>query len=143
MIGRPRHVFDTNAIVSALLFEHSRPGQALFRAMQRGEILLSTATLEELADVLERDKFDRYLTGSDREEFLEAFVERAIFVETTEEIRVCRDARDDKFLELAVSGVADYIITGDKDLLSLNPFREIPIVTAAQFLASSRGDAET
>ncbi len=89
--------------------------------MQRGEILLSTATLEELADVLERDKFDRYLTGSDREEFLEAFVERATFVETTEEIRVCRDARDDKFLELAVSGVADYIITGDKELLSLNP----------------------
>jgi putative PIN family toxin of toxin-antitoxin system len=111
MIGRPRHVFDTNTVVSALLFRHSRPGEALLRALQRGEILLSTTTLEELADVLDRDKFDRYLTGSDREEFLVAFVERAIFVEPTEEIRVCRDARDNKFLELAVNGSADCIIT--------------------------------
>lgn len=143
MIGRPRYVFDTNAVVSALLFEHSRPSQALLRAMQRGEILLSTRTLEELADVLERDKFDRYLTGSERGEFLEAFVERAMFVEPTEEIRACRDAKDDKFLELAVSGSADCIITGDSDLLSLNPFRGIPIVTAAHFLASIVDDPET
>ena len=103
---------------------------------------MSASTLEELADVLERAKFDRYLTGSEREEFLEALVERAIFVEPTEEIRVCRDARDDKFLELAVTGSADCIITGDSDLLTLNPFRGIPIVTAAQFLAFAGGDAE-
>ena len=92
---------------------------------------------------MERDKFDRYLTGSERGEFLEAFVERAMFVEPTEEIRACRDAKDDKFLELAVSGSADCIITGDSDLLSLNPFRGIPIVTAAHFLASIVDDPET
>jgi uncharacterized protein len=142
MIVRSRHVFDTNTVVSALLFEHSRPGHALLRAMQRGEILLSASTLEELADVLERDKFDHYLTVSEREEFLEALVQRAIFVEPTEEIRVCRDARDDKFLELAVSGSADCIVTGDTDLLTLNPFRGIPIVTAAQFLAATAGAEE-
>lgn len=103
---------------------------------------MSAATLEELADVLVRDKFDRYVTGSEREEFLEALVERAIFVEPTEEIRECRDARDNKFLELAVCGCADCIITGDSDLLSMNPFRGIYILTAAQFLASIRGDVE-
>lgn len=104
---------------------------------------MSASTLEELADVLERDKFDRYLTGSERDGFLEGFVERAILVEPTEEIRVCRDTRDDKFLELAVSGSADCIITGDSDLLSLHPFRGIPIVTAAQFLALIGSEGET
>jgi len=143
MISRPRHVLDTNTIVSALLFEHSRPGRALLRALERGEILLSAATLDELAVVLERKKFDRYLTGTDREQFLEAFVEGAILVEPTEEIRICRDARDDKFLELAVTGNADCIITGDRDLLSLNPFRRISIVTATQFLTFVGSEEES
>ena len=69
-----RCVFDTNTVVSGLLFEQSKPGRALLRAFQHGEILLSQSTLEELADVLLRRKFDRYVTGSEREEFLEAFV---------------------------------------------------------------------
>jgi putative PIN family toxin of toxin-antitoxin system len=89
-----------------------------------------------LADVLQREKFDRYLTTPEREEFLEALVEQVTFIQPTEEIRVCRDSRDDKFFELAVAGNADYIITGDDDLLVLNPYRGIAILTAAEFLAA-------
>ncbi len=129
-----RHVFDTNVLVSALLFAHSTPGQAFRQALKRGRVLLSPPAIEELAEVLQRPKFERYVTASEREEFLVAFVDQAIFVETTEEIRACRDARDDKFLELAVSGSASYIITGDDDLLVLHPFRSMAIVTPAQFL---------
>jgi putative PIN family toxin of toxin-antitoxin system len=62
------------------------------------------------------------VTAAECEEFLEAFVERATFVEPTEEIRVCRDAKDDKFLELAASGGTAYLITEDNDLRSLNPY---------------------
>jgi predicted nucleic acid-binding protein len=55
-------------------------------------------------------------------------------VEPTEEVRACRDIKDDKFLELAVSGRASYIIMGDSDLLVLHPFRNTAIVTPAEFL---------
>ncbi len=140
MSSSARYVLDTNTLVSAVLFEHSTPGQAFRRALKRGEILVSPATLEELAEVLQREKFDRYVTATEREEFLEAFVERATFVEPTEEIRICRDAKDDKFLELAVSGGATYLISGDNDLRSLHPFRGIAIVTAAEFLVVTSGE---
>lgn len=131
-----RYVFDTNTLLSALLFEHSTPGQALFQALQRGEILLSQATLEELGEVLQREKFDRYVTTAQREEFLDALVDRATFIEATEEVHVCRDSRDDKFLELAISGAAVYIISGDSDLLSLHHFGDVAIITPAEFLAA-------
>jgi uncharacterized protein len=56
-------------------------------------------------------------------------------------IRACRDAKDDKFLELAVSGRAAYIISGDDDLLVLHPFRGIAIMTAAEFLQATEAEA--
>ena len=140
MSNSARHVFDTSTLVSAVLFEHSTPEQAFRRALKRGEVLVSPATLEELAEVLQREKFDCYVTAAEREEFLEAFVERAIFIEPTEKIRICRDAKDDKFLELAVGGGAIYLISGDRDLRSLNPFRGIAIVTATEFLAATSGE---
>ena len=136
-----RHVFDTKTLVSAVLFAHSKPGQALRRALRRGRVLLSSPTLEELAEVLQREKFARYVTAAEREEFLVAFVERVLFTEPTEEVRVCRDTKDDKFLELAVSGRATYIISGDDDLLVLHPFRNIAIMTAAEFLQATEEEA--
>jgi putative PIN family toxin of toxin-antitoxin system len=146
MSERVRHVFDTNTLISAVLFEHSTPGQALRRALSRGHVLLSSSTLEELAEVLGREKFARYVTAAERDEFLVAFVERALLIEPTEAVRACRDAKDDKFLELAVSGRAAYIISGDADLLVLHPFRDISIVTAAAFLQATAieiGDEQT
>ena len=56
-------------------------------------------------------------------------------------VHACRDARDDKFLELAVSGRAAYIISGDDDLLVLHPFRDIAIMTAAEFLQATDAEA--
>lgn len=67
-------------------------------------------------------------------EFLDTFVERAILVEIIEKVQECRDPKDDKILELALNGGAEYIVTGDKDLLVLNPFRDVKIVTAEEFL---------
>jgi putative PIN family toxin of toxin-antitoxin system len=122
-----------------LLFEHSTPGRALLQALRLGEILLSQATLEELAEVLQREKFDRYVTTAQREEFLEALVERANFIEATEEVRVCRDTRDDKFLELAISGEASYIISGDNDLFIAPPVRRCSCSDARRVFGSGRG----
>ncbi len=136
---RPRYVFDTNVTISAALFEKSLPGQALHAAQSRGELLLSRGTLAELAEVLGRKKFDRYLTREEREEFLVKLVREAVVVEITEEIRACRDAKDDKFLEIAVCGGGACVVTGDRDLLALHPFRGIPILSPAHFLDQLAG----
>jgi len=63
-------------------------------------------------------------------------VQKSLLIEIEETIIECRDAKDNKFLELAISGKASAIITGDKDLLVLHPFRGIPIITVSQFLDS-------
>jgi len=66
--------------------------------------------------------------------FVAVLGSEAVFVIISETIRACRDPKDDKFLELAVSGRAACIVTGDDGLLTLSPFREIPIMTPAAFL---------
>ena len=136
MSAELRVVFDTNTLVSALLFEQSVPASAFFAARDEGVILLSQATFTELSEVLGGSKFDRYLTREEPEDFLVKLLEEATLVEIGETIQECRDPKDDKFLEVAVSGEASCLVTGDQDLLILNPFRGIPIMTPAQFLAS-------
>ena len=132
--GRVRVVLDTNVLVSAALRPRGTPGRCLGAATDVGVALLSQETAEELAEVLLREKFDRYASVQSREVFLRSFIEEAEVVEVAEGIKACRDPDDDKFLEAAVSGEADYLVTGDEDLLVLHPFRGIPILTPAAFL---------
>jgi uncharacterized protein len=134
MSSKTRYVIDTNVIVSSLLFENSIPSKAFQYALKHGEVLLSIELLEELSDVLSREKFNRFVTSEERDEFLETFVERAILIEVIEKVQECRDSKDDKILELALNGRAGYIVSGDKDLLVLNPFRDVKIVTSEEFL---------
>ena len=130
------YVFDTNVMISAALFPASVPGQAFAEALARGQLLVSLPVLQELSATLNRKKFDRYLTPEDRDRFLAALIRETVLVELTETIQICRDPKDDKLLELAISGNADCLITGDNDLLILNPFRAISILTPAEFLSS-------
>jgi len=134
MKSKDRYVFDTNVIISALFLERSVPGQAFHAALEDGEILLSRPVLKELNEVLAREKFNQYLNLEERERFIFSLLRESTFVNIKERIDACRDPKDDKFLELAVSGKAACIVTGDKDLLVLNPFRNIPIMKPAQFL---------
>jgi|ERR1700733_4734503 putative PIN family toxin of toxin-antitoxin system len=122
MGSTPRFVLDTNVIVSALLLPDSKPRDAFNRALDSGKIMISISVFVELEAVLSRGKFDKYLTGEWRKEFLAALVREVDFVDIAEVIAVCRDPKDDKFLELAVAGRADCLITGDPDLLALHPF---------------------
>lgn len=132
-----RFVFDTNAIVSALLLKHSVSRQAFDMAFASGELLLSLAVISELNEVLKRKQFDKYILEEERMQFLAVLVREATLIEITETITECRDPKDDKFLELAISGKAACIVSGDKDLLVLHPFRGIPILTPAGFLSYS------
>ncbi len=143
MNPEPRYVFDTSAVVSALLFEQSVPGRAFYAALEHGDILLSQTTFAELSEVLGRKKFDRYLTREEREQFLALLLREATLVEITDEVHLCRDPKDDKLLELVVSGIASCLVTGDQDLLVLHPFRSVPILTPAQFLESLSPTSES
>ncbi|ODS31266.1 MAG: hypothetical protein SCARUB_03611 [Candidatus Scalindua rubra] len=136
MSNKARYVFDTNVIVSALLFEQGNPGQAFYKALDETEILLSEEVVREINDVLSRERFDRYVAWKEREQFLQLLIRETTLVKITEEIQECRDPKDDKFLELAVSGGASHLITGNPDLLALDPFRGIRILTPKQFLDS-------
>lgn len=129
-------VFDTNTIVSALLLRESVSRQAFDLANQLGKIILSLDTIAELNDVLGRVKFDRYIQATERFQFLALLVAEAVLIDVDVTIHECRDPKDDKFLELALSGQADCLVTGDKDLLVLNPFRGIPILTPRAFLSN-------
>jgi putative PIN family toxin of toxin-antitoxin system len=129
-----RCVFDSNVLVSALLLPDSKPRRALELALQKGRVLLSFATLAELYEVLGRKKFLRYIDEEDIRNFLAALTREAEWVEVDVRIVACRDPKDDKFLELAVSGHATHIVTGDSDLLALNPFHGIEILPPHRFL---------
>lgn len=134
MRSRKRVVVDTNALISRLLLPSSIPALAVRKAVNTGQLLVSEPVLTELADVLARKKFDPYVSIEDRQQFLRLFGRVAEMVPIIYTIQACRDPKDDKFLELAVNGAADLIITGDKDLLDLSPFRRVPIITPAAFL---------
>ncbi len=134
MTSERRFVFDTNSIVSALLLKQSVSRQAFDHARGQGTLLVSLDTLTELSDVLRRHRFAKYVTEQKREQFLAAYVREATLIEVKAAFQVCRDPKDDKFLELAVSGHADTLVTGDRDLLVLHPFRGITIVTARGLL---------
>jgi putative PIN family toxin of toxin-antitoxin system len=127
-------VLDTNVLVSALAFPNSTPRKAFDLAIARGPILVSDETLLELHQTLRSPRLARYFSRAEQDVFLAMFASASTVVEVTERIALCRDPRDDRFLELAAAGGASYLVTGDQDLLALDPFRNTRIMTPAAFL---------
>jgi hypothetical protein len=134
MSATERFVFDTNTLISAALRRHSLPRQALDQALEHGQLLVSEVTVRELQEVLFRPKFDEYLSEQSRLLFLATLLSDVEAIEISEHVIACRDPSDDKFLDVAVNGAATCIVSGDKDLLALHPFRTISIVTPRAFL---------
>lgn len=137
MTSNLRYVLDSSVIVSALLLPRSVPRQVLDLAFIQGTVLVSDTALDELDTVLRRSRFDRYVAEEERLQFLATFIQDSRVIEVNEVVTDCRDPKDNKFLELAVSGNATCIISGDHDLLSLHPFRGIPIITPQAFVSQS------
>ena len=132
--ARPRVVFDTNVLASAAILPFSVSGQALARAVEMAQLCLSTLLLEEIVDVLHRPRISRYFEGGTLHDFLMMLARVSEMVEPEETIRACRDASDDKLLELAVAAGAHFLVSGDSDLQVLNPFRGIEIVSPREWL---------
>jgi putative PIN family toxin of toxin-antitoxin system len=127
-----RIVVDTNVFVSAALKESSWPATVIRWIDLYGGLLKSAATETQVIEVLQRP----YIAARMRHLFpdnIRRILGAAEWVTITESIVACRDPTDDKFLELAVNGRADVIVSGDLDLLVLDTFRGIPIITPAAF----------
>ncbi|MBD2113071.1 MULTISPECIES: putative toxin-antitoxin system toxin component, PIN family [Cyanophyceae] len=132
-----RVVLDTNVLISALVFKQGI--LATLRQTWQGKgftPLVSRATVTELIRVLAYPKFR--LSKTEQEELLADYLPYCNVIPMQLELPAvpdCRDLFDVPFLQLALVGQADYLVTGDRDLLSLTALFEIPIVNAEQFLA--------
>jgi putative PIN family toxin of toxin-antitoxin system len=133
-----RIVVDTGVLISRLLTPRSVAATAAEEAIRHSTLLFSEQTLAELHQVLSRKKFDRYVEWPARLVFYRWIESRARMVEISGTLRACRDARDDKILEVAQNGGASLILTGDNDLLSMIQWRDIPILNPAAFLARTK-----
>jgi uncharacterized protein len=133
-----RFVFDTNVLISALAFARSVPRKAFDLAVDRGVVLSSDETLLELYQTLRKPRLAAYFTRAEQGAFLALFGNLALVIRVTERLELCRDPRDDKFLELAATGGATHLVTGDRDLLALDPFRSPRIVTPAALVHKLR-----
>ena len=131
---RDRVILDTNVLISGLLSTTSTPAQAVEHAISTGQLLASTDTLLELMGKLLSPKFDRYVPRERRDALVLRLAPLIEIVELVQRIQACRDPDDDKFLDVAINGRADVIVSGDRDLLDLNPFRGIAILTPAAYM---------
>jgi putative PIN family toxin of toxin-antitoxin system len=129
-------VFDTNILLSAVFNENSTPGIALKKARTIGVLLVSEEIIAEYITVFSREKFNKWLSLKTRIDFIENIISHALPIQVTDNIIACRDPKDDKYLSLAKASQADCIVSGDQDLLILNPFENIPILNAADFLTA-------
>jgi hypothetical protein len=117
-----------------MIVPDSVPAKVASSVLASCELLLSAAVVEELENVFRRPKFDRYHDLNVRLNFLWHLVDVAKPIRVVDKVADCRDPRDNMFLELALSGRADVIVTGDDDLLSLHPWRGIAILSPADYL---------
>ena len=133
-----RVVIDTGVLVSGLIRPRGTTGEVLL-ALRDGKftVLYSNETIMEIIDVLGRDKFrlKYHILPDDVSALINLIRLRGEAVIPKQRVTDCRDPKDDKFLDVALAGEVDYLISGDLDLVSMNPYRSIPIITPAEFLA--------
>jgi uncharacterized protein len=127
-----RVVIDTNIWISFLI---GKSLTGLSEAIINGQVLVlfSDDLFCELLEVLKRPKFKKYFSETDIENLVTLLHEKVELIEITYYFKDCRDAKDNFLLDLAVSGDANYLVTGDADLLILNPFQGVEIISYQHF----------
>ncbi len=123
-----RVVIDTNIWISFLIGK-SLAGLTDAIITNRVQVLFSDDLFSELHEVLQRPKFKKYFSSTAIEQLLVLLYEKIAWVNVVDEFNDCRDKKDNFLLNLSVSGHANYLITGDTDLLVMNPFHGVEIVS--------------
>ncbi|MDD1415617.1 putative toxin-antitoxin system toxin component, PIN family [Dolichospermum sp. ST_con] len=129
-------VIDTNILISAALSPDGTARKALNKVYKEVKIAQSEETYQELSTRIYKHKFDKYISDAERQEFLDVVNKYSQFIEITSQINICRDADDNKFLDLTQDTNAEFLITGDQDLLSLKvlPEYQNKIITPREFI---------
>ena len=133
-------VFDASAVISAALREDSVPARALLHAEAMDLFALSAEVDAEIAEVLDRPRFVRAVTAARRTRILDALRGNAVWFTPAERVADCRDVKDNKYLELALAAGAGIIVSGDADLLVLDPWRGVRILKPAAYLVETERD---
>jgi putative PIN family toxin of toxin-antitoxin system len=128
-------VFDASTAVSAALKTNSVPERALLGAEEVDVFALSPAVDAEIAGVLGRPKFARAVPIERREGVLDILRRTAIWFEPAVRVTDCRDAKDNKYLELALAAGAEIIVSSDADLIVLDPWQGVRILRPADYLS--------
>lgn len=130
-------VLDTNLWISFLI---TKQYQELFKNIQTGKIvlLISPELLKELTSVAQRPKFKSYFSSLEVEILLNAIIKYAKMILTESNVNLCRDPKDNFLLNLSIDGKADYLISGDKDLLTLQKVENTEIITIREFTNKSK-----
>lgn len=139
MINDIRAVVDTNVLISGLFGIKNSPSASVLNAIRSQKIILVTSPsiLEEVVEIINRERVIKRtkMSPKERKDFIDKLIERS---DVTPGIQlsqmVSRDAKDDKFLACAVEAKADYIVTGDEDLLVLKDYEGIKIITPREFV---------
>ena len=130
-----RVVIDTNVLISAALSPQGTPAQLLRLVLQSEQLVFSEQTHLELQTRLYRPKFDRYITLDTRRRILHDIEASAHWVVAVPGPRRSRDVDDDKFIDAALAANAVLLATGDRDLLDVPTFNELPILKPTESLA--------
>jgi putative PIN family toxin of toxin-antitoxin system len=126
-------IIDTNLWVSFLITkEFSKLDSIIFS--KQAIIIFSEELLEEFIEVIKRPKLKRFFSTTDTENILKTIEEFAEFVVVKTTVNACRDEKDNFLLALAIDAKADYLLTGDKDLLSLKSYGDTTILSLTEFL---------
>lgn len=128
-----RILIDTNLWISALISPSTRDRLYHIIANKEIDIIGSSDLIQELMEVILRPKFRKYLTVEQAKEFIDILTERLDLITSTTVVNVCRDPNDDYLLGICLDGRIDYFVTGDNDLLVLNPFHQTTILTLTDF----------
>ncbi|MBV9735978.1 MAG: putative toxin-antitoxin system toxin component, PIN family [Acidisphaera sp.] len=130
-------VFDATTLVSATFRRQGVPARAVRQALQSDRVAISEAVLAELLDVLDRPRLARFVDPELRAELVGQLDALGVFFTPTETVTDCRDAKDDKYLELALAAGAGVIVSGDADLLVLHPWRGVRILRPVEYLTET------
>lgn len=135
-MNRKLIVIDTNVFISAALSPKGKAYQAVEKAINNFIIVQSEETYQELTERIYKSKFDKYISDENRQRFLNVIKNNSQFIQVKSQITICRDPDDNKFLELIADANAEFLLTGDRDLLTLKSLTEYQasIVSLGEFL---------
>ncbi|MCA0364798.1 MAG: putative toxin-antitoxin system toxin component, PIN family [Bacteroidetes bacterium] len=127
-------IIDTNLWISFLITGNFSQLDTIILERKCKQIF-SEELLNEFLSVVKRPKFRKFFEPEDIENLLEVIEDYAEFVDVKTSVSICRDMKNNFLLSLAIDAMADYLITGDKDLLELVNIDNTKILTMSQFLA--------